>query len=64
MFGVAKVSKCDLSFTPGFSPVITGNKRRGTVLTVCSMAEKTKQLNTRALRQPADRETVEAVITD
>jgi hypothetical protein len=45
--------KC--SFTPGFSPVMNGNKRRGTVLTVCSSGQSTEAVEHEEVTSTAGR---------
>ena|GEM_PF-4280559 len=38
MMAASKPRDCDISFTPGFSPVSNDDKKRKTVLTVSSLA--------------------------
>jgi hypothetical protein len=53
--------KSDLSFTPGFSPVITGQKDSGTVSTVFFLRKSPKRLNAKKLRHWPQGKTVETV---
>jgi len=53
---------CDISFTPGFSPVSNDDKKRGTVSTVFSLRITLRPLITSRLNQQPNSETVETVL--
>jgi len=57
----SRARNCDVSFTPGFSPVSNDDKRPVIVLTVFSSAPNSEPFKFAGLAQPPDNETVETV---